>query len=257
MQLLVLDLEGKMAHFRKYFANNTAMSYSLPPRTTVMGMLAAIMGLPRDGYYGLLGSARLQLGLRIVNPVKKSFHRLNYLKVESSSQFTGSNGRIQVPVEIVTGRHPRHSQLCYRLYVAAGTSSQGGESFEQLHQHLRNKGGHYPVSFGAAPFAARLKQWQLAQASSMPTPAAPVLMHSAVPTQYIKQVALPAAEAFRQIEEELLPADFMVDGTRKLQHMNRLLYATDGQPLPLALNSPYWQVQYPTIPDTEHISFMA
>ena len=48
MQVLTFDLVGKMAHFRKYYANNTAMSFSVPPRTTLMGVLAAILGLPRD-----------------------------------------------------------------------------------------------------------------------------------------------------------------------------------------------------------------
>ena len=248
-----------MAHFRKYYANNTALSFSLPPRSTIMGMLAALLGLERDSYYQTLSSEHLQVGVRVLAPVKKSFHRLNYLKVESSSEFRGRNGRIQVPVEVVTGLHPAQDWVRYRLYLAAG---QQGHSLELIEKHLLQQGSHYALSFGAAPFAARLKHWQSQEAQSMepPTQEGIVHLHSAVPAQHVQRIApeVLVQGTFRQIEEELMPADFVANGNREVRHMNRLLFSTDGQPMPVIMQQNYWQLPASTIEgaEPENISFL-
>jgi CRISPR-associated protein Cas5h len=49
-------VRGEWAHFRRVEANRTKMTYRLPPRTTVAGMVAAISGYDRDSYYDLFGS---------------------------------------------------------------------------------------------------------------------------------------------------------------------------------------------------------
>lgn len=240
MQVLIIELEGKLAHFRKYFANNTAMSYSLPPRSTLMGMIAAIMGLERDSYYTLLDARHLRLGAGIISPLKKSFHRLNYLKIENASQFRGNNDHIQVPVEVLSALHPAREQLCYRLYVAPG---EEGQSFERLHQHLLARGGpHYALSFGAAPFAAHLRHWEVQEAGSREADQHPVDIHSAIPADQVEEVIIPPGEGFyRQIEEELLPAEFSAEPLREVSSMNRLLFASDGKPLTVRLRGNFWQ----------------
>src|SRR5579875_287800 len=51
MKALLFQVRGAMGHFRKVFSNSTSLSYYFPPRTTVMGMIAAAMGKERDRYY--------------------------------------------------------------------------------------------------------------------------------------------------------------------------------------------------------------
>jgi CRISPR-associated protein Cas5h len=84
MEVLSIDIGGKFAHFRKYYGNNTALSHTIPPRTTIMGMLAAIMGRERDSYYEDFASDKIRIGVQILTPLKKTFHRLNLLKIGSS-----------------------------------------------------------------------------------------------------------------------------------------------------------------------------
>ena len=71
MEIIQFDISGKFAHFRKYYANNTALTYSLPPRTTVMGILAAILGRSRDSYYEEFSSDKILIGIAIKTPIKK------------------------------------------------------------------------------------------------------------------------------------------------------------------------------------------
>jgi len=110
MEILSFKISGKMAHFRKYYANNTAFSFCIPPRTTLMGIVAAAMGWSKDSYYEDLASENIQFGIRVLRPLKKSFHRLNFLSIKStgdiaknwSSDFRGEGGRIQTPFQVVT-----------------------------------------------------------------------------------------------------------------------------------------------------------
>jgi CRISPR-associated protein, Cas5h family len=58
-KVLVFDIKGPMAHFRKYYTNSSSLSYLFPPRTVVVGLIAGLLGLPserhtkekRDIYY--------------------------------------------------------------------------------------------------------------------------------------------------------------------------------------------------------------
>ncbi len=47
------DIAADFAHFRKVGNNSAKPTYRVPPRTTVAGLLAGIMGMPRDSYYDL------------------------------------------------------------------------------------------------------------------------------------------------------------------------------------------------------------
>ncbi|MGB5927029.1 MAG: CRISPR-associated protein Cas5 [Cyclobacteriaceae bacterium] len=256
MPMIIIDLEGPMAHFRKFFANNTAMSYTLPPRTTIMGMLAALTGRERDSYYEDFGSGKLRIAVGIRTRLKKSFHRLNYLKIESTGDFRGANGRIQVPVEVVTGHHPGRDKVAYRLYLAPGSK---GNSLPEIEKALLQSGNSYALSFGTANFQASLKSWKkVAEADIHKAEAGtePVLVHTALPADRVKRVHFSKDDhsAYRQIEEELMPADFMPDGTREVTNMNRLLFATDPDGLQVDLEGSYYRVHDGEA--EQHITFM-
>jgi len=47
------DVTADFAHFRKVGNNSAKPSYHIPPRTTIAGLLAGIMGMARDSYYDL------------------------------------------------------------------------------------------------------------------------------------------------------------------------------------------------------------
>ncbi len=230
MEVLTFDLVGKMAHFRKYYANNTALSFTLPPRTTLMGMLAAVLGLPRDTYYEALGSRHLRLGVGACEPLKKAFHRLNYLKVEAGKDLDGSKGRIQLPFEVVTGYDLARDMVRYRVYVSPTTS--GAAVFEQLWERLRpgGAGPYFALALGTANFGATVQDVarhpaRLRRLDEVTD------FHSAVPTARVVALPTGATAGELSVEEELLPADFVGDGQRELAAMNRVLFSTNGRPL--------------------------
>lgn len=47
MEILVFDISGSLAHFKKYYATTSALSYSIPPKTSLYGLIGAILGLSK------------------------------------------------------------------------------------------------------------------------------------------------------------------------------------------------------------------
>lgn len=48
MELLNFRLSGRFAHFLRAEASASALSYPVPPRTVILGILGAVLGLPKD-----------------------------------------------------------------------------------------------------------------------------------------------------------------------------------------------------------------
>ena len=65
-------------------------------------------------------------------PIKKTFHRLNYLRIESTGDilkgtgdFGNASEHIQTPFEMITGQHIGDDTVCYRLFIACGDEDNG------------------------------------------------------------------------------------------------------------------------------------
>jgi CRISPR-associated protein Cas5h len=59
MQVLSLRWYAKYGHFLRAEANVNALSYPVPPRTAVLGMLAALLGLDKDTLPSVLGKTQV------------------------------------------------------------------------------------------------------------------------------------------------------------------------------------------------------
>ncbi len=252
MEILSFKIGGKMAHFRKYYANNTAFSFSIPPRTTLMGIVAAAMGLPKDSYYEDLASEKIHFGIRVLSPLKKSFHRLNFLSVKSigdiskhwSSDLRGENGRIQTPFEIVSGWNMAKNQVEYQIFISR--SEFGEESFEKVKNHFLTNEPVFNITLGIANFNATISEVQLFNESEITEieDKGFVLMHSAIPVSVVEELKFnrDEYENYNFIEEDMLPGDFIGNGNREVRKMNKLLFSITPNPVRVILKAPYYQL---------------
>jgi len=252
MELLTFEVRGKMAHFRKYYANNTAFSFSIPPRTTLMGMVAAAMGWEKDSYYERLSTEHIRFGLRVLEPIKKSFHRVNFLRVETvgnlaksmSSDLRGHGGRIQTPFEVITPVELTRGEVAYKVFL--GPSNTGDDVFQQIKRQLLDHPPVYNISLGTANFQASIGNIRAIEEPHVKEHNTNdfVLMHSAVPSKLVKELAFEKEnlDRYNLVEEELLPGEFIADYNRELKSMNRLLFSLSEKPLRVRLNGSYWMV---------------
>ncbi|MCB9234474.1 MAG: CRISPR-associated protein Cas5 [Bacteroidia bacterium] len=255
MEILTFKVEGKFAHFRKYFANNTAFSFSIPPRTTLMGMVAGIMGLPKGSYHEAFGRKNLRFGVRVLTPLKKNFHRLNLLSIKStgdlrkkySSDFRGEGGRVQTPFEVVTSQNVRTDMVAYQIFITP--ANQGNQEFEKVKKSFLNQKQVYNTSLGTANFSARIFDCFLAD-DSMITPLEAkdfVNIHTAVPSALVTDLEIDPGNGlgFNMIEEELMPGEFCTNGSRKVKEMDRLLFSSSQYPLKLKVKGLFWRLDLP------------
>jgi CRISPR-associated protein Cas5h len=268
MEILTFEVRGKMAHFRKYYANNTAFSFSIPPRTTLMGMVAAAMGWQKDDYYDKLSTKKIRFAIRVLEPMKKSFHRLNFIRIDDnigdfsksmSSDFRGHSGKpIQTPFEVITPIDLRTGDVAYQVFLAAGESGTG--TFDEIAQHFTNHPPVYNLSLGTANFQANLTNIQLLKAAQIVEQQAEgfLLLHSAVPSKMVEELSFEKdqLDRYNSVEEELLPGEFYSDPKRmrELKSMNRLLFSISQHPIRVRLNASFWEVH--TERESLNIQFM-
>lgn len=63
MKLVKFNISGDLAHFRKPFSNISRLTYLIPPRMTVAGLLAGILGMDRDSYYDIFSKDNFSMSV--------------------------------------------------------------------------------------------------------------------------------------------------------------------------------------------------
>jgi CRISPR-associated protein Cas5h len=244
MEVLSFDIEGKFAHFRKYYANNTAFTFAIPPRTTIMGLVAGALGYERDSYYENFSSNNLRLGVGILTPVKKSFHRLNLLMIKDSSDFRGRKKHIQTPFEIVSGININKNSLKYRIFIAPTTND---DVYQEIKENFTAGKLIYNPTLGTANFLASISNitvWDNVEILEKQDEI--VMLNSTGISDNISKILFEKTDDFRfnMIEEELMPADFKANGDREVVKMNRVLFTTGGIPLKVKLTGTVYLLKH-------------
>jgi len=121
--VLIFDLVGPMAHFRKFDTNSSSLTYLFPPRSTVAGLIAGILGMERDTYYDIFHPDHCNIGLSVKSYPRKLMQTVNYMYVTSRTHLNNSQGHTQIPIEFLLpeGKNwhepsSTHNRLRYRIY---------------------------------------------------------------------------------------------------------------------------------------------
>lgn len=77
MELITFRLRGHFGHFLRAETSASALSYPIPPRTVMLGMLGAILGLPKDEPQVVLEPANIAISGRLP---KTHWHKVKLRK---------------------------------------------------------------------------------------------------------------------------------------------------------------------------------
>jgi CRISPR-associated protein Cas5h len=81
--VLVFDVWGEYAHFRKFFTTTSPLTFSLPPRTALCGLMGAILGFPKESYLSKFQRKDASFAVRLMKPVKKVRFSENLIDTDS------------------------------------------------------------------------------------------------------------------------------------------------------------------------------
>jgi len=104
-----------MAHFRRRSSNASAMTHFIPPRTTVNGIVANLLGIPRDEYYETFSCENVDVAIASLVRPRKEVYTLNYLNVKFPDDVTGVKQHTQVQTEFLFPTAP-YGHLVYRIW---------------------------------------------------------------------------------------------------------------------------------------------
>lgn len=129
-QFVVFDVASDMAHFRRQYAITTALTYLIPPRTALCGLVGAILGLPKNESLVRFRDENAVFGLQVLAPLRTGHVSINLVDTKDNPTFRlkAVNPRTTMRYEVV--REPRyrvmfsHPELSDRLRLAV----ESGES---------------------------------------------------------------------------------------------------------------------------------
>ncbi|GEM_PF-213125 len=166
-KVLIFDLKGPLAHFRKYYTNSSSLSYLFPPRTVIAGLIAGIVGLPSERhtnkneevYYEKFSDDRCGIAVSIRTRIRRMMQTVNYIKTKTDKQskysfealITGTRGApTQIPLEILLPENG--NDITYRVYFYHAN----GEVYNKLKQRLEEQRFVYPPYMGLSEFLASI-----------------------------------------------------------------------------------------------------
>jgi CRISPR-associated protein Cas5h len=138
-KVLVFNIRGKAAHFKKFYSNKSSLTYSLPTRTVLMGMVSSILGYSRDSYYDLFAPDKAKFGVKIIKAGVPHFECMNYLKKDG--------GRTQVRLQLLL---PKEDMIEYQVFCV----HRDQEILEKLKHKIKNEKLGYGLFLGQRQFRA-------------------------------------------------------------------------------------------------------
>ena len=161
---LSFTVSAPFAHFRKIETSSTRLSYGIPPRTTVNGLIAAILGLPRDSYYELFSLSRSAISITPVTPIRAYQMPIKHRNTDPEVYETaGSKRTLKIeypkpPSDVDEGKHHQrvaHTMLrdvSYRIDVWISTE----KIYDNLRDTLSAGESHYTPSLGLSECLASI-----------------------------------------------------------------------------------------------------
>ncbi len=246
----VFDLTGSMAHFRKYYTNSSSLTYGFPPRTVLMGIIAAILGMGRDTYYDTLDRGCFSVTVKV--PARRLMQTVNYTRTKKEDlgilRKLGTVPGTQIPLELLLPG-VAYSKLCFRIFF----SHPDSELLEETAQRLKGRRSHYPLCLGLTEcpaIAAFLGLFERGDYQCLPV-GTPVALTSVLNTTLLQKLILNGSSP-GQIYRERAPHSF--GEGRRLQPPASMLY-TEGEQLPARLYKEAYRFELLNA-ETETIAFM-
>ncbi|OAA83842.1 type I-B CRISPR-associated protein Cas5b [Clostridium ljungdahlii] len=240
MDLLILKVKGKFAHFRKFYTNSSSLSYSVPPRTTVVGLIAAVLGYERDSYYELFSKKNFNVSIKKDGCIRKIMQSVNYIKATSPKSIFCPKDHTQIPVEILTG----DDGVKYTIYI----NCKDKGLMDELECRVKDNKYVYSPYLGAAPFNCSFEfcnrlDVQLEKSNEL------IQVSTPVNSKYIAPGSIDIFEDDNlKLLKERMPVEFLKD--REIGDMASYIYDENGHPLKLKLNAEFVKLE------DENIVFM-
>lgn len=233
MKILNFRLRGKMAHFRRYYSNTSALTYSVPPRTTLIGLIAGLLGYERDSYYEIFSTSSCHVAVGIRRPLKKQMHKLNLLKVENHNDLDGSKSHTQIPTEILVPIDLPNGYLDYEVWFHHNNPDLMNKLDTLLQVELGYLSKGISLALGTAQHLGWIEQVMTVEGHILSTTETEI--YSIIPMSKINDLQLAEHDYPLQLHKEDIPIHFNAD--RVLESKGDFIININGFPIKVNVNN--------------------
>jgi CRISPR-associated protein Cas5h len=128
VRVAAFDVWGDYAHFRKIYTTTSPLTYSIPPRTALIGLVSAILGYRKEDYLKQMGKDKASIGVGLLAEVKKTRLAENLIDTDKTGRFNLIKNRTQIRFEML--RNPR-----FRVYFSHIDTDTQRALVELLKEH--------------------------------------------------------------------------------------------------------------------------
>ncbi|AXF57067.1 type I-B CRISPR-associated protein Cas5b [Salicibibacter kimchii] len=245
--ILVFDLKGAMAQFKKFDTNSSSLTYIAPPRTVIAGLVAGILGYEKDNHYEVFSPENANIAVSVIGWPRKIIQTINYMFAKNKTDLNLSKGRTQIPVEFLFPSLDKH-ELTYRIFFRHADPNLQYD----LKQRLKNQSYAYPPYLGLTEMLGKISWIEEATCEQI-TADDPIPIHTLSPIEQLKENSVQFNVHSDQLfyQKERMPRFF--NGNRYLQETMSYLIERSGRIIAQPKEK-YFQVQYQG--KTENILFM-
>ncbi len=234
MEVLAVDIWGQYAHYKKIFATTSAVSYLVPPKTTLYGWLGAVLGLEKDNYLEHFSEGKCRLGIQLRPYPGQDQVRLQVARVPY-------NLRPNLKAE-VDNRKPTLMEFVrypsYRLFVWHQDDTLKAELQARLQAHQPI----YTPTLGLANLLANFAYVGTFEARQHQEPEKPQRIASLIPRSVfekfdIENLDTTTDDAHEIIEQSMYALE--MDTERNVTRRDDILIERTGKPIPAFVKEHY------------------
>lgn len=238
MKILIFDISGEFAHFRKFNTTSSPLTYTIPTRTAISGLLGAILGIGREEFYVHFLKEKASIAVQVLNPIRKQGYGFNLINTKEGMYRI--KNRTQVRFEFV-------ADPAYRVFL----THTDAELFNGLKERIEKKDYTFQPYLGLAQLTSDVKFVDFVEGSLQNTGGEPVDIISAVnleactgkkieidPDLKYTSAIMPMEMVIDKDDPTVKPpADGSLPKNRKTTEYAEVIYETSGLPVKVMVNS--------------------
>lgn len=227
MKVIIFDIFGDYAHFRRFYTTSSPLSFAFPPPPTVYGMIASIIGIDKKEYLKILSSENCKISLQILKPIRKIRLGLNLINTKGNFwqpvKTKSHDARTQVKAEFI--KEPR-----YRIYF----HHKDELIMEKLIKNLKNHESFFTFSLGLSELLGdfqfiKIEEFERKEEGE-------VYISSIVPISQIADKKIIFEEGKRYFRERI---PVIMNTERIVEKYDDVIFESNGKPIKVQVKNFY------------------
>ncbi|MFH0702381.1 MAG: type I-B CRISPR-associated protein Cas5b [bacterium] len=233
MKVLKFEISGKYAHFRKPYTTVSPLTFLIPTRPTIAGIIGAILGKPKNDVTCQNANSYIAIGLKENYSVKKIRIGVNLAKVPSN--FDCESGYVDlsdIKNKINLKRYECLKDVKYNIYFCHNECI-----LNEFKACLENHTSYYTPYLGISEFIANFEYLGEFDANNVQNSRS-IKINSVAPKKYLDENSI---NFYQDAEYIVQRMPNRLDENRIVKDYTEVIFERKGLPL-IATAKKYWEL---------------